>query len=48
MNALETYKKILDTLNYSDIVWSRYGTETIKELALKLTRITFPDFQIPE
>ena len=47
MNALDTYNKILNTLKYSDIVWPKYGCESTEELAAKLTRITFPTFELP-
>lgn len=48
MNALDTYKKILTTLNYSDIVWTKYGSDTKEELAAKITRITYPEFEVPQ
>jgi len=48
MNARETYHQILTTLNYSDIVWTKYGSETKEELAARITRITFSGFEIPK
>ncbi len=30
---------IVKVLEYSDIVWTRYGTETIQDLALKILKV---------
>ena len=31
-------QKIIDILNYSDIVWTRYGSESVEELAEKILK----------
>ena len=36
MNNEELQKKIINILNSSDIVWPRYGSQTIEQLAKEI------------
>jgi hypothetical protein len=38
MNTEELQKKIENVLNSSDIVWPRYGSQTIEELAKQIVK----------
>ena len=38
MNNEELQKKIENILNSSDIVWPRYGSQTIEELAKQIVK----------
>lgn len=38
MNTEDLQKKIENVLNSSDIVWPRYGSQTIEELAKQIVK----------
>lgn len=47
MNAMDMYLQTLLTLTNSDIVWTKYGSDTREKLAARITRIVYPSFETP-
>jgi hypothetical protein len=39
----KNYEKVLAILNHSDIVWSRYGSDTTAELAARIVSVFNPE-----